>query len=632
MWLVSAFGLPIFFYAVYHLPRARMDPKLLLLTAITIFLGSRVGVEIPRVGGRITVADTLVFLTLLIYGGEAAIVLATIETLCSSFRICKRPIIILFNSSMMACATFVTAHSTQALFGPAIALRYGNPNTYIVAVWGMALVQYVTNSGFVALGAALKTDALFWQTWRRYYLWSSVTYFAGASVAAVIARVIDSVGIYGIAAAAPIIAIVYFTYQTYHKNIAASEEHAKQAQLHVEELSRYIAEQERIREQFTQIEKMSALGQLASGVAHDFNNMLAAILGRAELLSKYTADPKMKRGLDIIIKSSQDGAKIVKRIQDFARQRRDNDFALLSVDQILFDVAEITRARWKDHAEAANVHIKLELRNRTQALVRGEVSELRETLVNMVFNAVDAMPEGGHLTLSAEVEDELVRIIVGDTGVGMPANIRSRVFDPFFTTKGVQGMGLGLAVSYGIVCRHNGTITVESEVGRGTIFTIKLPLAASSTDSQTKTELSVIKPFRRSNMPKILVVDDEAVVRELLRDLLEDEGFEVDIASEGLEALALFDSKSFDAVFTDVGMPGMSGWELARAIRTRNDDIPMAVITGWGEMVDAAERESAQVDWVLTKPFSMAQISEITQEISRHLKAMNTALPYRISA
>ncbi|MBV9956764.1 MAG: response regulator, partial [Acidobacteria bacterium] len=235
-------------------------------------------------------------------------------------------------------------------------------------------------------------------------------------------------------------------------------------------------------------------------------------------------------------------------------------------------------------------------------------------------------------TLAAAVEDGFVKIIVGDTGVGMPANIRARVFDPFFTTKGVRGMGLGLAVSYGIVCRHNGTITVESEVGRGTVFTIKLPLAACSADSQTKTELSVIKPVRRSNMPKILVVDDEAVVRELLRDLLADEGFEVDIASEGMEALALFDSKSFDAVFTDIGMPGMSGWELARAIRARNDDIPMAVITGWGEMVDATDRESAQVDWVLTKPFSMAQISEITQEISRHLKAMNTVLPYRITA
>ena len=268
------------------------------------------------------------------------------------------------------------------------------------------------------------------------------------------------------------------------KNIKAAELQAEQARSHVEELNHYIKDQERIQEQFLQVEKLSALGQLASGVAHDFNNSLASILGRAELMMKHTDDPKMTRGLEIIAKSARDGAKTVRRIQDFARQRSGHDFELVDVDQALLDVSEITRPRWKDDAEAQNVHIRLDLENDSNAYVSGDVSELRDVLVNMVFNAVHAMPTGGHLTLSAEVVDDQVIVSVIDTGTGMTPEVRSRVFDPFFTTKGVEGMGLGLSVSYGVICRHQGTIEVESEVGHGTTFRIKLPAVA--VDAHTK--------------------------------------------------------------------------------------------------------------------------------------------------
>ena len=428
----------------------------------------------------------------------------------------------------------------------------------------------------------------------------------------------------------PIIAIVFFTYRTSLKNIESSLARAEQAQRHVEELSHYIAEQERIRGQVSQMEKLSALGELASGVAHDFNNTLAGILGRAQLILRTDDPEKIERGLKIIIKAAEDGAKTVKRIQDFARQRRDHDFEPVSIDQILFDVSEITRPRWKDHAEASNVQISLELQIRSKAKVMGDESELREVLVNMVFNAVDAMPEGGQLTLAAEDIEDSVVISVGDSGIGMAPEVKSRIFDPFFTTKGKAGMGLGLAVSFGIIRRHEGSVDVESEVGAGTKFIISLP-KATVTESLVSPEHDIEKPASgisslhvprsaHKNQPRILVVDDEESVRELLRDLLENDGCRVYLAQGGREALGLFEAHQFDGIFTDVGMPGMSGWELAHAIRQRDQTIPIAVITGWGEAVGSDEQKEAQVNWVITKPFRAERITELVHDIRDHRK------------
>jgi signal transduction histidine kinase/ActR/RegA family two-component response regulator len=439
-------------------------------------------------------------------------------------------------------------------------------------------------------------------------------------------------GFYALIITFPIIAIVFFTYRTYLKNIEASANQAEQAERHVEELSHYIAEQERIREQFSQMEKLSALGELASGVAHDFNNTLAGILGRAQLILRTDDPEKIQRGLNIIIKTAEDGAKTVKRIQDFARQRRDHDFEPVSIDQILFDVSEITRPRWKDRAEAANVQITLDLQIHSKSKVMGDESELREVLVNMVFNAVDAMPDGGSLTLAAEEVDGSVVVSVGDTGTGMPPEVKSRIFDPFFTTKGKAGMGLGLAVSFGIIRRHEGSVEVESEVGGGTKFKISLPKAdiieepvvVEAEIARLAIESSITSSSHSFNgpQPKILVVDDEEPVRELLRDLLESEGFRVYLAPGGREALSLFAVQQFDGIFTDVGMPGMSGWELAHAIRQNNESIPIAVITGWGEAVGSDEQKQARVDWVVTKPFRAERISELGQEICKKRKIL----------
>lgn len=627
LWVLTGCGSLAFVYSSVRLDFNKIDSSLALLVAMALLLSTRITIPIPRLSSKISVSDTFVFLTLLLYGSAMAVVVGAIEALLSSLRFSRKPKTIGFNWAAAAVSIFITSKVMELIFGSVVALRETPITaTFVAAICTMALTHYIANSGVVAIGAALKSDQPIWQTWRKHYLWTSITYFAGACAAGIIAGLVYFIGVYAFVITLPIIAIIYLTYRTYLRNVETSAAQAAQAEKHVKELSHYIAEQERIREQFSQMEKLSALGELASGVAHDFNNTLAGILGRAQLLQRTNDLEKIQRGLDIIIKTAEDGAKTVKRIQDFARQRRDHDFELVSVDQILLDASEITRPRWKNCAEASNIHITLALHIGSNAMVMGDDSELREVLVNMVFNAIDAMPEGGTLSLTTRTVNGSVVITVVDTGVGMYPEVRSRIFDPFFTTKGKAGLGLGLAVSFGIIRRHGGNIEVESQYGSGTEFRITLPLAKVVGKSVNTVEedapalplvtaSSTLTPQERART-RLLVVDDEVFVRELLRDILEGENCEVHVAESGSEALSLFSEYQFDGVFTDVGMPGMSGWELAREIRQINARIPIAVITGWGEAVGSNEQKAAGVNWVVAKPFTADRIVELVHEIN----------------
>jgi signal transduction histidine kinase/CheY-like chemotaxis protein len=640
LWVVVLSGSLAFAYSAFQIDFHQFDSHFAVLVAMAFLLTSRITIPLPRFSSQISVSDTFVFLVLLLYGGAAAVVMGALEAFVSSLRFSRRPVIVAFNFGSSAGSILITSSVMKLIYGNVMELRT-NPltPTFVAAICTMALTHYVVNSGIVGVGGALKSEQPIWQTWRKHYLWSSITYFAGACAAGVIAGLVYFIGVYAFVITLPIIAIIFLTYRTYLKNVETSAAQAAQAEQHVTELSHYIAEQERIREQFSQMEKLSALGELASGVAHDFNNTLAGILGRAQLLQRMDDPDKVRRGLEIIIKTAEDGAKTVKRIQDFARQRRDHNFELVSIDQILMDASEITRPRWKNCAEASNIHITLDLQIESNAIVMGDDSELREVLVNMVFNAIDAMPEGGTLTLSTRTAGDSVIITVIDTGVGMYPEVRSKIFDPFFTTKGKAGLGLGLAVSFGIIRRHSGNIEVESHYGKGTEFRITLPLARRGEKSvrieQVETVEAVAPAVSLDALPvpsldrprtRMLVVDDEDFVRELLGDILEGEHCDVYLAADGSEALSAFRDMEFDCVFTDVGMPGMSGWELAREIRQINASIPIAVITGWGEVVGSHEQKEAGVNWVVAKPFTADRIAELVREInSARQKSVATA-------
>ncbi|HZB46555.1 MAG TPA: EAL domain-containing protein [Pyrinomonadaceae bacterium] len=233
-WSAVAAGAAVLLAAGYHAAQAPLDPRFLVLAPLTVAVGSRITIRIPGGKGNISVSDTFVFLAILLFGLDLAVLLAAAEAFFSSRRFCRKRVTILFNAAVMACSTLVTVWAVRLVAGgEAVALREGYTANYIVGVCVMALVQYVVNSCAVALAYSLLKAEPFWPTWRKHFLWTSISYFAGASAAGVVARLIDGAGFYAVLAAAPIIVIVYFTYTTYLKNVEASAAQAEQAGRHV---------------------------------------------------------------------------------------------------------------------------------------------------------------------------------------------------------------------------------------------------------------------------------------------------------------------------------------------------------------------------------------------------------------
>ena len=377
-------------------------------------------------------------------------------------------------------------------------------------------------------------------------------------------------------------------------------------------IARDVTEQKDERERAARADKLRALGQLASGVAHDFNNSLAAILGRAQLLRRQTNDFALLRNIDIVQTAAQDAAATVRRIQTFARKSSAKEFELLDVRALLNDAIEITRTRWHNEARLRGLDYQVLLEAEEGLFTDGSASELREVFVNLIVNAVDAMPRGGRLAISCDREGEHLNLRFSDTGEGMPEDVREKVFEPFFSTKGAQGTGLGLSVSYSIIERHGGSIRVESEIERGTTFAIELPASKSKSKSAS--------PQRRLELPdspalSILVIDDEPPVRETLADMLSALSHNVVVADSGQAALQRLIEHRFDLVFTDLAMPEMDGWETAREIRKVSPRSIIILVTGYGASTLPPHGENGLIDAIIGKPFDFNQVSEVITRV-----------------
>ncbi len=375
-----------------------------------------------------------------------------------------------------------------------------------------------------------------------------------------------------------------------------------------------VTERKQWDQQVMRSEKLAALGTLAAGVAHNINNVLAAIVARTDLLLRQAQDGELRRWLDSIQQSALDGASTVRRLQDFARTGAPEPMVAVDVNRVIGEVLEFTQARWKDEAELKGMKIEVITELADIPQITGNPAELREVFTNVVLNALDAIPGGGCLTVRTRTEaggdaGPWIEAIFEDNGVGMNDEVRQRIFDPFFTTKGVKGTGLGLSTSYGIVARHGGSITVESEPGRGSRFSIAFPIPATLPDDPEAAPLTV---GRRTG--RILVIDDEPHLRDVVTNLLRLEGHLAVGVGSGAEGVEVFRSEPFDVVITDLGMPDLSGLEVARKAREVHPGVRIILCTGWNAALSQAEQRASGVDRLLEKPFRLDKLLQLVND------------------
>jgi PAS domain S-box-containing protein len=382
-----------------------------------------------------------------------------------------------------------------------------------------------------------------------------------------------------------------------------------------------------------QQERLLALGQMASGIAHDINNAISPVSLYTESLleTEPNLSPRARGYLETIQRAIDDVAQTVARMREFYRTR-EQQLTLLPVDlnQLVPQVVELTRARWSDMAQRRGVSIEMhtELSPELPAIMGAE-GEIREALTNLIFNAVDAMPEGGVLTVRTrstsepstepgEPPNKFVHLEVADTGLGMDEDTRRRCLEPFFTTKGERGTGLGLAMVYGAIQRHSADIDIESGVGHGT--TVRLSFAVPATAAVLP---AVAMPAAAAVALRILLIDDDPLVIKSLRDTLESEGHKVTAADGGQAGIDAFLSAQaqgspFPVVITDLGMPYVDGRKVSAAIKAAAASTLVLMLTGWGQRLVADADTPPHVDRVLSKPPKLRELREaLTQYAER---------------
>jgi signal transduction histidine kinase/ActR/RegA family two-component response regulator len=382
-----------------------------------------------------------------------------------------------------------------------------------------------------------------------------------------------------------------------------------------------------------QQERLRALGQMASGVAHDINNALSPIVAYSELLLTTVPDlsENVRHYLETINKSGDDVAHIVARMREFYRRRSDNEqLTKVNVNQILEEVIELTRPRWRDvsQREGISIHIEHEFESGLPLLL-SDPTELREALFNLIFNAVDALPQGGTINLvtrsviGSTQGDNLpperqIQIEVRDNGIGMNEKTRQHCLEPFFSTKATRGgTGLGLAMVYGMMQRHEGNIEIESAPGRGTSVRLTFPI-------REETSPAAALPASQVNQKRslrILCIDDESQIQDLLKHCLTTLDHQVTTASGGKQGLEMFRSaiqkkKPYETVITDLGMPDIDGHQVARTIKAESPGTPVIMMTGWGTIMKEDGEVVSEVDAVVGKPPRIGELNNLLLKLN----------------
>jgi signal transduction histidine kinase/ActR/RegA family two-component response regulator len=351
-------------------------------------------------------------------------------------------------------------------------------------------------------------------------------------------------------------------------------------------------------------EKMQALLNMAGGVGHVFNNVLAGILGRTQLLLKRASREKSKElavGLHEIESATRTGIDALTRIQEFSRSRPAEAFAPVDLNDIVQRAVEQTRAKWRDEPASRGASVELITHFGPHAQLIGAEAEILEAVIQLVHNAVDSMPRGGTITIRTGLEGDRGILAVSDTGVGMSETVRRRAFEPFFSTKGETGLGLGLSMVYGVMARHGGDAAVDSEEGRGTTITLRLPTSGEGAPQTLATT--------ETDRPQVLLVDDDETVRTAVGDMLRGAAYAVTLAGSGLEGIAKVREHegAYDLVITDLGMPDVPGWEVVEAVKQVDGTTPVVILSGFDRARATRRARELGVDLVISKPFDIQE-------------------------
>jgi len=375
------------------------------------------------------------------------------------------------------------------------------------------------------------------------------------------------------------------------------------AQLY-EEAQRAYDELSRAQAQLVRSETLRAIGEVASGAAHHLNNLLGIIAGRTELLLRRLATSDHRKSLETINRAALDAAEVVRRIRSFSRAHTTPLLESLDLNHLVQEIVELTRPRWFDQAQRQGLRIDVTAELGNIPPIAGEAAALREVLMNLVLNAIDALPTGGAVTLRTSHDASGVTCAVSDTGTGMSPEVQRRALEPFFTTKGPKSTGLGLSVNYGIIGAHGGTMAIDSTLGRGTTVSFTLPPVTGR-----EAKRAVPSPTVAGTPLRILVIDDDLPIREVIADILREDGHQVEEAPHGRNGLErMRGGAALDLVITDLGMPEVTGWDIIRAAKDHRPPFPIGLVTGWGDDPDGRPADCPRPDFVLAKPVTHAAL------------------------
>jgi PAS domain S-box-containing protein len=366
------------------------------------------------------------------------------------------------------------------------------------------------------------------------------------------------------------------------------------------------------RDRLARAEKLRLIGAMARGVAHDLNQWLGLISGYSDLALIAAAEsaqdqPRLREILETMGRAATDAGMTVARLMTFARSEAEGPAEDVPLPELLARVGHLTAPRWRNAAQVEGREVALDVDAEPDAVIVGWPASLREALVNHVFNAIDALPEGGTIRLGAHRRGDEVVVEVRDSGTGMSAEVQARVFEPLFTTKGLHGTGLGLAQVLAAVELHGGRISIDSALGQGTTVRLAFPAARRPRRSTGRDAVGLT----------ILTVDDEPALAELIASLLRVDGHAVVAVNSGAAALDRLGTESFDLVITDMGMPGMDGWELTDQVRSRYPTVPIIIASGWGSQITPDEARERGIRAVVPKPYRLRDLRSAIAALDR---------------